>query len=234
MEASGNVSFVMAFVTGFFAFLSPCILPLIPSYISYLTGVSFSEFRGELTPDRKRQIKLLTLMHAISFIVGFSVIFIALGASITYIGKFVFDYQPILKKVGGVLIIIFGFIIMGVIKIPFLEREKRITYKRKSISILGSFLVGATFAAAWTPCVGPILGSILIYASSSESIKVGIKLLIAFSMGLGLPFLLSALAINSFLAYIKKIEKFLRPIMIVAVIVLVIFGVMLLTGRGII
>lgn len=214
------------------AFLSPCVLPLIPSYLSYLTGISFSEFSGGLTKERKRRITRLTVFHSLGFILGFSVVFVLLGASITFLGKLLFQYQPLLKRLGGILIIFFGLVIMGVIKLPYLAKEKKFSYKKEGISILGSLLVGAAFAAAWTPCVGPILGSILIYASSTASIKAGIKLLIAFSLGLGLPFFLSALLINSLLVYIKKIEKYIRWVTVAAGVILIIFGFLLSTAHA--
>ena len=183
----------MAFIAGIITFLSPCVLPLIPAYISYLTGISFHEFSGEITKPERRKIKLLTTFHSLGFILGFSVIFVALGISVTFLGKFLFQYQLLLKRIGGALIIFFALVMMRVIKVPFLAKEKKLTYRKEGVSILGSMLVGATFAVAWTPCVGPILGSILIYASSTASMEMGIKLLIAFSLGLGLPFFLSAL-----------------------------------------
>lgn len=222
----------MAFMAGIAVFLSPCVLPLIPSYISYLTGISFSEFSGELTRERKKRIMLLTLVHSLGFIVGFSVVFVILGASITLLGKALFQYLPLLKRVGGAFIILFGIVITGVIKIPFLEKEKKFSYKKRGVSVLGSALVGATFAVAWTPCVGPILGGILIYASSSENINTGIRLLIAFSCGMGVPFFLSALLMNSFLTHIKRIEKYMKWVKIVAGIILVIFGGILLIKGG--
>lgn len=214
-------------MAGSFSFLSPCVLPLIPGYLSYLTGVSFREFTGELTKERKRKIKLLTIFHSLSFISGFSIVFVLLGASVTFLGKLLLQHQVLLKRAGGLLIIFLALVIMGVIKAPFLMKEKKLSYKKEGVSILGSLLVGATFAIAWTPCVGPILGSILIYTSSSASVKMGIKLLTGFSLGFGLPFFLSALAINSFLAYIKRIEKYLRWVTVAAGAVLIIFGILL-------
>ena len=225
-----NVSFIVAFTAGVLTFLSPCVLPLIPSYISYLTGVSFRDFSGELEKERRKRIRLLTILHSLGFILGFSIVFVLLGASITYLGRLLLAYQPLLRKAGGVLIIFLGLVIMGVIKIPILQREKKFSYKKERVSIFGSVLVGATFAAAWTPCVGPILGSVLIYASSTASVKTGIKLLTAFSLGLGLPFFISALIINSLLAYVKKIEKYIRWVGVTAGIVLIIFGISLLRG----
>lgn len=221
----------MAFIAGVVTFLSPCLLPLIPAYISYLTGISFHELSGDVTKAQRRKIRLLTIIHSLAFILGFSAVFVLLGASITFLGGLLLQHQLLLKKIGGVLIIFFALIIMGVIKLPILGKEKRLTYKKEGVSILGSILVGATFAAAWTPCIGPILGSVLIYASSTASVKTGIKLLIAYSLGLGLIFFLSALVINSFLAYIKKIERYLKAITVVAGVILIIFGILLLAGK---
>jgi cytochrome c-type biogenesis protein len=225
-----NVSFIMAFMAGIITFLSPCVLPLIPAYISYLTGISFRELSGEITTAEKRKIKLLTILHSLGFILGFSIVFVLLGASVTFLGSFFLQYQSLIKRIGGVLVIFFALVIMGVIKIPFMAKEKKLTYRKEGVSVLGSVLVGATFAAAWTPCVGPILGSILIYATSTASIKMGIKLLIAFSIGLGFTFFLAALIVNSLLAYIKKIEKYLKWVTVLTGVILITFGIFLLTG----
>lgn len=227
-----SISFLAAFGAGILIFLSPCIFPLIPGYISYLTGVSFKEFSGEITDERKKDVKRLTVLHSLSFVLGFSIIFIALGATATILGKALLEHHIILRKIGGAIIILFGLIIMGVIKIPFMQREKKLSYKKHGISVLGSILVGATFALAWTPCVGPVLGGILVYASSTASVKEGIKLLFAFSLGLGIPFILSAILINSFLTFIKKIEKYLKYVNIGAGLVLLVFGILLLIGRS--
>ena len=223
-----NVSYIAAFFAGFATFLSPCILPLLPAYISYLTGISFQEISGELTKERKRKIKVVTAFHALSFILGFSVIFILLGMGITFIGAMLLEYQSVLRRIGGLLIIFFGLVIMGVVKLSFMQKEKKFSYRKGGVSFLGSVLVGATFATAWTPCVGPILGSILVYASSTASLGTGAKLLATYSLGLGMPFFLSALAINSFLAYLRKIEKFLRWTVVFAGGVLIVFGALLL------
>lgn len=225
-----NISFLIAFFAGFLSFLSPCLLPLIPAYISYLTGISFTETPEEMNKERRREIKRITLYHASCFILGFSIIFIALGTGATILGNLLIQHRPLLRKIGGVLIIFFALVIMGIVKIPFLEREKRLSLKKSGVSLFGSVLVGVTFAIAWTPCVGPVLGSILVYASNIQSIKKGITLLVAFSAGLGTPFILSALAINSFFSYIKKFEKYLKRISIVSGVILVIFGILLLKG----
>ena len=231
MNGTENISFLIAFTAGAASFFSPCIFPLVPSYLSYLTGLSFGELsRAELS-SAKKEIAVKTLLHSLFFVAGFTAIFILLGATATLLGRVLIEHQGLLKKISGVFIIFFGLVIARVIKVPFLGKEKRFSYAKKSISFLISFFVGCAFAAAWTPCVGPILGSVLVYASSSAELKKGAMLLLAYSLGLGVPFVLSALMLNSFLAYIKKIEKYLHLISIMAGIVLVIFGITLLIGR---
>ena len=230
MESTSSVSYLVAFVAGFLIFLSPCILPLIPTYISYLTGISFHDLSGEVTREEKKKIRKLTIIHSLMFIIGFSIVFISLGTTVTFMGKALFKFQVILKNIGAVLIILFGLMITGAIKVGFLSKEKRISYKKKNVNYIGSFLVGATFALAWTPCVGPILGSILVYASSTASLKMGIQLLGVFSLGLAVPFFLSALLVNSFLLYFGKIKKYIKWVNIVGGTVLILFGVLILTG----
>ena len=225
-----NTSLIVAFSAGLLAFLSPCVLPLIPSYLSYLTGVSFKELSGEITTEKRKKIKLLTALHAIFFISGFSIIFILLGTTATLFGSILLEHQDLIKRIGGVLIILFGLAISGIINIPGFQRAKKFSYKKESISFIGSFLVGSTFAAAWTPCIGPILGSILVYASSTADMQKGVILLSVFSLGLAVPFFVSALAINTFLAYVKKLEKVLRWVNFLAGIILVVFGILLLAG----
>lgn len=233
MQNTENISVLVAFAAGLLAFLSPCVLPLIPSYISYLTGISFRELEGgALSGQRKKEITLLTIIHALSFIFGFSIIFVLLGTTATFLGTLLLNHQAILRKVSGAMIIFFALFIMGFIKVPFLQKEARLSYRRGGVSALGSMLIGAAFGVAWTPCVGPILGSILIYASSTASMKTGVKLLTAFSFGLGLPFFISALAVNSFLAYTKKIQQYIRWIELATGSVLIIFGIILLSGRS--
>ncbi len=231
MEAGLNISYAVSFIAGFLLFFSPCILPLIPSYISYLTGISFKELSGELNVAGGKQIRTFTVIHSLLFILGFSIIFVMLGMTVTFMGRFLLEYQLILKKAGAILIIFFGFVIAGVFKIGILQREKKIAYRKKGISYLGSLLVGVTFALAWTPCVGPVLGSILIYASSTANIRLGFRLLSIFSLGLAIPFFVSSLLVNSFLLYFKKIKNYMKWVNIIAGIILVIFGIIILCGN---
>ncbi len=230
METGLNISYAVSFIAGFLLFFSPCILPLIPSYISYLTGISFKELSGDLNVAEGKRIRTFTIIHSLLFILGFSVVFVMLGMTVTLMGRFFLEYQSILKKAGAVIIIFFGLTIAGAFKIGILQREKKITYRKKSISYLGSLLVGVTFAFAWTPCVGPVLGSILIYASSTANIRLGFRLLSIFSLGLAIPFFVSSLLVNSFLLYFKKIKNYIKWVNIIAGIILIIFGIAILLG----
>jgi len=226
MGASEGVNYLAAFSAGLLTFVSPCVFPLIPAYICFITGLSLAELTDG---EKKSVLRKVTVVNSISFILGFSVIFVALGASVTLLGQFLLEYQWILSKVGGVLIILFGLFITGIIRLDFLSREKRIHLKSKPAGYLGSLLVGATFALGWTPCVGPILSAILLYASTSQSLAAGILLLGAYSLGLGIPFFLSALALNSFLIHFDRARKYIRTISVLSGIFLVIIGILILT-----
>lgn len=231
MEAVENVSYIMAFGAGMWMFLSPCILPLIPAYIAYLTGVSLKDQTGELSPQKQKKIRLVTVFHSLLFIMGFTLVFVALGATATYIGRLLLEYQEIIKRIGGLCIMFFGLYVLGVVKLNFLEKEKRLKYRKEGVSYIGSFLVGATFAAAWTPCLGPILASILVYAANTADLARGIKLLSVFSLGLGVPFFLSSLFISSFIAHFKKIQRYIRWVTVIGGVFLVIVGALLLSGN---
>ncbi len=223
MESTSQVSLLIAFMAGVFSFISPCVLPLIPSYLTYITGISFDE----LVDNRSQSVRRRTLFHSLFFILGFTLVFVALGASATYVGAFFQENQVLIRRVGGVIVILLGIHITGVIKLNFLEREKRFEFTDKPIGYFGSVLVGIAFAAGWTPCIGPILASILLYASTSENVGSGIILLIAYSMGLGVPFLISALAFNSFLTYFSKFNRYLRIVSIISGIFLIVIGFLL-------
>ena len=171
----------------------------------------------------------MTVSHSLLFISGFSLIFVLMGASASYLGQVLVQYQSWIMKVGGVLIIILGIHFTGLISIPFLQMERRFELKKKPFGYVGSFLVGVVFAAGWTPCVGPILSTILLYASASKSYTTGVVLLAFYSMGLGIPFFIASLAINSFLSAFDKIKRYLRVVTIVSGIFLVIIGILLLT-----
>ncbi len=223
-----DVSFPLAFLAGFLSFLSPCVLPLVPSYVSFITGISFEALTSGA--DKKR-IRTLTIANSLTFIFGFSAVFITLGASSSLLGRFLLDYQEWIRIIGGVIIIVFGFFVAGFLKIGFLTRDKKVHLGGRPVGYLGAFIIGMTFAAGWTPCIGPILGSILVYAGSKGSAVYGLKLLAVYSLGLGLPFFISSLAINSFLSYSRRLLRYMRIIMIISGIVLIAFGVLLLTNQ---
>jgi len=178
-----------------------------------------------------KRIRYLTITNSLCFILGFSAVFMALGASSSAIGKVLFEYQEWIRVVGGVLIIIFGLFVAGFLKLDFLMRDKKFHLSGKPMGYVGTVLVGMTFAAGWTPCIGPILGTILLYAGTKGSALFGFKLLAVYSLGLALPFFIASLAMNSFLGYSRKVMKYMRVVMVGSGILLILFGVMLLTNR---
>jgi cytochrome c-type biogenesis protein len=226
MKQPHEVSVLIAFSAGLLSFVSPCVLPLVPSYITYITGISFKDLSEG---GSKGRLRWLTILHSLLFISGFSLIFVLMGASASYLGQVLVQYQSWIMRAGGVLIIILGVHFTGLINIPFLQLEKRFELEKKPLGYLGSFLVGVVFAAGWTPCVGPILSTILLYASTSKSFTTGVVLLASYSLGLGIPFLLASLAFNSFLAAFEKVKRYMRLIMIVSGVFLIIIGLLLLT-----
>jgi cytochrome c-type biogenesis protein len=226
MSQPQEISGLIAFSAGLLSFVSPCVLPLVPSYLTYITGVSFHELTDA---GVKAKLRWVTVSHSLLFILGFSSIFILMGASASYLGQLLTEYQYWIMKAGGVLIIILGIQFTGIINLPFLQIEKRFELRKKPLGYLGSFLVGVAFAAGWTPCIGPILSTILLYASTSKSFTTGVLLLSIYSAGLGVPFLLSSLAFNSFLSAFEKIKRYMRVITIVSGLFLIGIGILFLT-----
>lgn len=220
-----KITYLGAFLGGVFSFLSPCVLPLIPSYVSYITGVSFDDFKS----GDKALIRRLTIINSTAFIIGFSSVFILLGISSSFIGYILSAYYDVIRIVGGIVVIFFGLYVMGVFKITALSMERRIHLRSKPRGFFGSLVVGLTFAAGWTPCIGPILGSILLYASTTGSVLHGFNLLLIYSAGLGIPFLATALAINIFISHFTSIQKYMKLIMMLSGLLLIAFGVILLT-----
>ncbi len=227
MQATENISLFIAFSAGLLSFVSPCVLPVIPSYISYITGLSLEELTSSEGKARAREV---AMKNSLMFIGGFSSIFILLGASATLIGRFFLIYQSAIRQIGGVLIIFFGLYIMGLIKPSLLMRDARFHFQSKPAGYLGSFLVGMAFGAGWTPCVGPILGSILLYASASGSVTTGVVLLAAYSLGLGFPLFLSSLGVQSFLVYFKRTARHMRWISATSGVFLVAVGFLIFTN----
>jgi cytochrome c-type biogenesis protein len=223
---SSNITIVGAFIAGLLSFLSPCVLPLIPSYITYITGLSFADLQAE-HPSHK--VRAMTIAHSLLFIAGFTTVFVLLGASATYIGGFLQEHMGLLRKIGGVLIVIFGVHVSGIFDISVLLGEKRLSLHRKPAGYAGSFIVGVAFAAGWTPCIGPILASILMVAATENTVYHGIALLLVYSTGLGLPFFLASLAMHQFLVFFNRFKKFIRIFEIITGVFLIIVGVLILT-----
>ena len=227
METTQNISLFIAFSAGFLSFVSPCVLPLVPSYVSYITGLSLEELTS---PEGKARARRVAVKNSLMFILGFSTIFISLGASATVIGRFFLINQALIRQIGGVLIIFFGLYVMGIFKPALLMRDARIRLQNKPAGYIGSFLVGIAFAAGWTPCVGPILGSILLFASGSNSVWTGMGLLTVYSLGLGIPLFISSLSVQTFLAYFKKTARYLWLVSGVSGLFLVAVGVLIFTN----
>ncbi len=222
-----NVGLLTAFLFGLLSFVSPCVLPIVPGYLSFISGVSFDDMK---TAANRSAVRKRVLITSLMFILGFSVVFISLGASATIVGQTLREQLGIITKIAGGIIIVFGLHMIGVFKIPFLNYEKRFHSSSKPLGLLGAFLVGLAFAFGWTPCIGPILAAILAIASQQSTVWKGILLLTAYSAGLGIPFLLAGLSMSVFFGAFNKLKVHLHKIEIVSGVLLVIVGVLILTN----
>ena len=222
MELNG----IVAFSSGVLSFFAPCVLPLIPSYLVFISGASFDN-----TEEFKSiKFKSTMLTHAIAFVLGFSFVFISLGISSSLIGEFLSTYQTYISRAGGILLIIMGLFSLNLIKIPFLNQEKMIQLKKKPLGIFGSFVVGIAFSLGWTPCIGPALSSILIIASTEGSARKGAHLLSMYSLGLAVPFVISAILFDRLLGFLKRYGSIVRYSMKIMGILLIIIGLLLATS----
>lgn len=222
MNEPATLGLLVAFSAGLLSFLSPCVLPLVPSYIGFLTGLSLEEMG-----TRRRA----AMVHAALFILGFTLVFMLLGATATALGRVLGYYQVWLTRIGGVLVIGFGLFCLGLFRPRLLEQDKRVHLQNRPVGYLGSVLVGMAFAAGWTPCLGPILGGILTLASSSESLVRGMVLLAAYSAGLAVPFLIAAYAVDSFLDWFQKFRRYLPWVMRLSGALLVFVGILMVSGQ---
>jgi len=218
-----TVGITIAFGAGVLSFLSPCVLPLVPSYLSFVTGMSLEDLQKGV--DRRA-----TLVHSLLFVAGFTGIFLLLGASASFLGQFFKVYEVWIARVGGLVIMILGLHLAGALRLTPLMREKRVHLHDKPTGYLGTVGVGAAFGAGWTPCIGPVLGAILTFAASQEHFWSGVGLLFVYSLGLAVPFLLSALALDAFLRAFARFRRFLPVIQVAAGVLLVILGLLLMTG----
>ena len=222
-----EISYFYVVLAGLLSFLSPCVLPIVPGYLCFLAGTSLDKIASGEDASKERNV----FYFALGFVFGFSTVFILLGASATLLSGLIYEYLDILRVVGGIIIIIFGIHFMQIIQLPFLNRDTRYQIESYRPGIVGSYVIGLSFAFGWTPCIGPILGSVLSIAASSETVTYGIVLLMLYSAGLGIPFLLAAYAINSFMRFLSKVRNYIRAIEIFTGVLLVIFGILILTNR---
>ena len=225
-----DVSLLAAFGAGILSFISPCVLPLVPGCISFVSGVSFDQMQAADAASRAATRRQM-LITSLAFVLGFSVVFICLGASATAIGHLLRHQKTILERIAGAVIIIFGLHLAGVFRIKWLDKDTRVQTSGRPASPIGAFLVGLAFAFGWTPCIGPILGGILAIAGSKNSVGEGVALLAVYSAGLGIPFLVTSLAIDRFFVASKRIRKYYKPIEIASGALLVVLGVLIFTNR---
>lgn len=221
-----SVNILTAFAFGLLSFISPCVLPIVPGYISFISGVSFDEMQKE---ENRSKVRKRIAVSCLVFVLGFSVVFISLGASATAVGQFLHEQHNIIGKIAGAIIILFGLHMIGILKIPFLNYEKRFSANAKPLGLMGSFLIGMAFAFGWTPCIGPILATILAIASQQDTVGKGIVLLSVYSLGLGVPFLAAGLSISLFTNVFNKLKRHLHTVEVVGGVLLVIVGVLVLT-----
>jgi cytochrome c-type biogenesis protein len=233
------VTLLAAFGAGVLSFISPCVLPLIPGYLSFISGLSLDEMRGTAAvtgggaialanpADTRRRI----LLSSLAFILGFTLVFIVIGATASAIGQLVSQRLPLLGRIAGVIIILFGLHTMGVLRIEWLYQEKRLQASRRPAGLLGAMLVGIAFAFGWTPCIGPILSGILFLAGSQDTVGQGVRLLTAYSLGLGVPFFATALALNRFFGALARIRPHYHKVEVVSGVLLVVIGLLIFTNR---
>ncbi len=224
-----SVDLWTAFGAGIFSFISPCILPIIPSYMFFIGGTSAGALKTDEVEEKKKTQRQI-LFSALFFILGFSLVFIALGATATTLGQFLKSYQDLLRKIGGLVIIVLGLHMMGVIEIKALLYEKRMHFKARPPGYLGALLIGISFALGWTPCIGPILGTILAVASTKTNISEGVGLLSMYSLGLAIPFFITALLMDKIFIHFRKLQKHMQKISIVSGVFLILVGIMVFTN----
>lgn len=218
---SASIGITISFSAGVLSFLSPCVLPLIPSYVSFITGLSLDDMR------RSRRI---TLVHSLLFVTGFTLVFLALGATATVLGGVLHQYRSWIGRIGGVLVILLGLYLLGVFNHGLLARERRVHVATKPLGYFGTVFVGMAFAAGWTPCIGPILGGVLTYTASAADLNRGLLLLLAYSLGLAVPFVAAAVAIDRFMSLFQRYRGAMVWMSRISGVLLVCIGLLMITG----
>jgi cytochrome c-type biogenesis protein len=222
-----SVSFTAAFGAGILSFLSPCILPLIPAYFTFITGLTLDE----LTRDHNRSAHLKLILATLFYVAGFSLVFIAFGAAISVMGHQVSEYRDIVRMAGGFIVVLLGVHMAGIIRIPGLDYDKHLHITKKPVHLMGTFFVGMAFGAGWSPCVGPLLGTILALAAEKGSLGYGTALLAAYSLGLAIPFILLSVFINYLLVFLKKTTKAVRFVTVASGVFMIVLGLVLIFGN---
>jgi cytochrome c-type biogenesis protein len=223
-----EVSLLIVFAAGLLSFLSPCVLPLIPGYIAFVTDISITDMTDNNGAGRK---SASVMRSSLLFVMGFSLVFVSLGATATSIGSFLTDKIPLLVNIAGIIVIAFGLQQIGIFKFRFMMTTKQINLPANKLGPFKAPLLGAAFAFGWTPCIGPILAAILTYAATMETVKKGVLLLIVYSAGLGIPFLLTTLAMNKFFKIFDRIKQHMDLIQKISGTILVLLGILIITGQ---
>ena len=219
-----NVGIAIAFTAGILSFLSPCVLPLVPSYLAFVTGMSLEDLQEGVN-------RRATLIHSLLFVAGFSAIFVLLGASASFLGQFFRQYEVWIARIGGVVIVLLGLHLTGLLRLTPLMRERRVHLSDKPAGYLGTLGVGFAFGAGWTPCIGPILGAILTYGFSQDTMWAGVGLLSVYSLGLAVPFLVAALALDWFLQAFQRFRRWMPVVEKASGALLIVLGILLMTGQ---
>jgi len=227
MSIEVQVSLPLAFMAGLVSFLSPCILPVVPSYLAFISGLTLEDLRESSTADARRA----AVINSVLFVIGFSAVFMTMGWVATSFGRGVAAALPWLTRAGGVVMIAFGLYMLGALRLPALARERRIRLSSRPAGPLGSLVVGIAFGAGWTPCIGPILGSILLYASLESTMAHGSVLLATYALGLGIPFVIASVAFNWFIAGTERLKQWMVPLSRTAGAMLLLIGLLMATGR---
>lgn len=223
---SVNLSVPTSFLAGVVSFLSPCVLPLVPGYVSLITGASIEQLRAA----EEKSLARTVLANSLGFVAGFSTVFVALGASASWVGQLLLSHKILLYRIAGIIIVLFGLHLVGLLKVAALYREKRFQPAVGKRGVIGAFVLGLAFAFGWTPCIGPILGAMLAIAATRETIYEGIFLLAVYSLGLAVPFVLTALGINRFLSFYGRFRKHLHAVEVFSGVLLIVVGVMIFTN----
>ena len=228
-SAHMNVTYFGALIAGLLSFLSPCVLPLVPPYLCFLGGTTFDQLAGE--DETPSHVYATVIMSAFAFVLGFTTVFVILGATATFAGQLVAENLDILSKIAGIVIIIAGLHFLGVFHIPILHREARYHADARPAGLVGAYVIGLAFAFGWTPCIGPVLAAILLMAAGEDTVRQGIQLLLVYSLGLGIPFMLTGFGINAFLQFFARYKRFIRTGEMFAGALLVFVGVLVFTNR---